>query len=1794
MTAFDDSSDALVGRRLGEFVVREHLSSGGFGAVFRAEQPALAREAVIKVMHTSLRASESLIARFLLEARLASRLDHPFAAHIYAFGAEPDGVLWIAMELVRGTPLDKLLEAQGPIPLERFVPLLERICQVVQTAHEQGIVHRDLKPANVMVLARAGQLLPKLLDLGIAKLAADVPGESRPKATAHDGEDDREAFAETVTPNPHSSSEGRLTEEGAIMGSPLYMAPEQWTDAGDVDERTDIYALGVLSYEALTGKVPFPGANRYAIAMAHAQQPPPALGGEFSPNLDAVLARAMAKRPAARFATALELAAAFRAASGIADEPAGIPRLSDELRVAVIARAPQPLAQAAGALEAARNAHQARDAVWQLVRVAVRLIAVIALSAHAHVGGQAGRAGGQGGGKTGDSGITDAVRRLRRRALPDAEWLALARDLAQPFAKMRDAYPVPELIDLVLGGAAPITELLALRDGADGNAGDEQVRDLLAIALPLAEKMLLALRFLETYRLVVPSGDDAQLWMGVRRSDPARLALRSRRLVDGQPALADATGLPVISLWPFVQVHEPAQGVGPRLMFFEGKGRRGARLVALPESFEHDDETLWEVVGGLVGDPADAGKASMEEERPFPGLAAFTAADSSRFFGRERETEELVNRLRAQSLLAIVGPSGAGKSSFVQAGIVPNLPEGWEVVTLRPGAAPLVSLTARLAQLGFDPAVLRAEIQAHAGGLGTMLRTRGKGTVVIVVDQLEELFTLCEDDAERQLFAETLMRAARSPEDPVRVILTLRDDFLLHAERIPALRSRLAPALHLLTTPGRDDLLRILGEPLRRAGYELDDPALAGEMVDALASARSALALLSFTASKLWELRDRRFRQITRKAYTSLGGVGGALARHAEATLDAMLPDEQRLVREVFRHAVTSEGTRAVLGRDELDQLLGDRGAPVIEKLVGARLLVSSDGAGGAEQIEITHEALIEAWPRLVDWRRQDAEGARLRDQLRAAARQWEERSRPTGLLWRGDALAEYRLWRSRYPGALTDVEVAFGGASVDASARAGRRFRVGIAVAFALLAGGIVLLLVLNARVADQRALAVDSAQAATRSAADLHDHLRAQYEDQGRRRVVDGDYGRALAYLDEARKLGATGAAHELLLAFAARGLTGKLVQVAHDDPIVAARFSPDGRLMITAGRDKRARIWDVATGKLVVEIVHASPVNAAGFTPDGARVLTAAEDGTATAWDAVTGKRAVVFDPGASNLQLRAIVASGDGRFVATMSLDDGVWLWDATTGKLVFALRPRGKAEGFQIGKPCAFSPDGARLAIGDATGALQIFDTKTGKLVASASHRARINSVTFSADGMRVATASDDHTAVAWDAATGRVLATAHHDAPVNDGAFSPDGTLLATAANDKLAAVWDVATGQRRLVLAGHLAGVNAIAFSPDGERIATASDDAIVAVWDAHTGRRESRLLGHGGAVFDLQFDRAGAHLATASIDSTAIVWSTAAQQPATVLLGHSGLVVSATFSADERRVVTAGVDGTARVWERESGREILSLPHGKPVERAELSPGDRQIATGDEGGTVRIWDARTGHLVSSLAQGSEIFDLAWRSADSVLIATDGGTSSIWKIAEPRASTLFETPNHERVGSIDFTASTQRIATTSNDRVLRIFDSGGAAVAQWTAAADRARFDPSGTRLVASDDRIAHVWTTDGTPVANLSGHEGTVLDARWSPDGKLIATASIDTTVRIWDARTGDELARLGDGRSQWWSARFSPSGRFLVTASSNGVVIWELPPSIGQGLELLRCREFNLVENHLIATLRPKNCT
>jgi len=317
-----DEPDDLFGRVLGEFVLRERIGQGGHAKVYRCEQPLLDRDVVIKVLRGRRRLNDASQERFLREARLASRLDHPYAAHVYAFGAEDDGLLWLAMELVHGMSLAEWLATHKRMPLDLFVPFFECVAQVVQAAHDGGIVHRDLKPSNVMVIERRGLLFPKLLDFGIAKLSLEAvpPSDTPTDPSASTGPDAIETTPLQLTRRPAvvtrsgPSDDGRLTYTGARMGSAPYMSPEQWRDAHAVGPATDIYSLGIMIYEALTGAKPFDGPSLEDFFQQHCDVAAPALGTAFSTPLDGVVQRALAKTATDRQPSVLELATELRAA----------------------------------------------------------------------------------------------------------------------------------------------------------------------------------------------------------------------------------------------------------------------------------------------------------------------------------------------------------------------------------------------------------------------------------------------------------------------------------------------------------------------------------------------------------------------------------------------------------------------------------------------------------------------------------------------------------------------------------------------------------------------------------------------------------------------------------------------------------------------------------------------------------------------------------------------------------------------------------------------------------------------------------------------------------------------------------------------------------------------------------------------------------------------------------------------------------------------------------------------------------------------------------------------------------------------------------------------------------------------------------------------------------------------------------------------------------------------------------------------------------------------------------------
>jgi hypothetical protein len=382
-----------------------------------------------------------------------------------------------------------------------------------------------------------------------------------------------------------------------------------------------------------------------------------------------------------------------------------------------------------------------------------------------------------------------------------------------------------------------------------------------------------------------------------------------------------------------------------------------------------------------------------EDLTPYPGLASFTEADPEYFFGREAEVEAMWAKLEGPPrLLAIMGPSGAGKTSFIRAGLVPNSPAAWAIVRTTPGSSAFASLRSALTpELTGDTLALQA-MMADPGNPDVIVEAvaswrHGFGGAVLLVDQFEELFTQNAAEEQRS-FAALLARVALDAD--VHVVVSMRDDFAAACNAHPPLR----PVFHELTfleSPTGANLRRALVQPATKCGYRFEDDALVDEMLAEVEGERGALPLLAFAASQLWEKRDRDTGLLTRVAYHGIGGVGGALARHAENTIDRIGTDRIAIVRELFRNLVTAEGTRAVREWDELLSIFSDSRSEspeeVLRALIDARLLTSyeirEEDEAPTRMVEIIHESLLANWPRLVGWQTQDADSVRLREELR-------------------------------------------------------------------------------------------------------------------------------------------------------------------------------------------------------------------------------------------------------------------------------------------------------------------------------------------------------------------------------------------------------------------------------------------------------------------------------------------------------------------------------------------------------------------------------------------------------------------------------------------------------------------------------------------------------------------------------------------------------------------------------------------------------------------------------------------
>ena len=1144
----------------------------------------------------------------------------------------------------------------------------------------------------------------------------------------------------------------------------------------------------------------------------------------------------------------------------------------------------------------------------------------------------------------------------------------------------------------------------------------------------------------------------------------------------------------------------------------------------------------------LRQDPALAAQSALPEPSPvcpYPGLKSYDVDDADTFFGRDTDVAACLRKLTDASVLVVAGPSGCGKSSLVRAGVAAALRrDGRRIVVMTPGSHPVATLAATPPTTG--------------------------AASVLLVDQFEEVFSLCEDVAERDSFLAALTaRQAMAP-----LILSIRADRLSDVSSDPAFARIVERGLYLLSGMTRPALRAAVEEPARLASLVVE-PGLVDLVVNEVADRPGALPLMSHALRETWQRREGR--TLTVAGYNASGGIRGAVAQSAEEVHERASAGERAVLRDLLLRLVAPgpEGEpvrsrlprRLVVTRPEVDTM--------IDLLVASRLVTSDAGV-----VELAHESLIRAWPRLRGWLEEDLDGQRILHHLAVAADSWRNLGRTESELYRGVRLAKALDWRERAAPTLTADEEAFLAASKRLSQaelraaenqarqqlRINRRLRGALAVGALLLVGAVIagLVAVRQADRLEQAAISDLARQASARSL--LTDDI-----------------------------------SHSLLLAIQAvhfddsAETRANLAAVMNDRPLLLRSVpAPFGRIenidvssggdRIVSGDNKATfHLYDAGSGRVLAS--HSfGPVpegedafTRALFSPDGRLVAAIADDGAgapvAPEWplrllnadtlDPVTTQPSL---PDIEPLAITSLAFSADGHHLAA-----GLYLERPLPGHgtnfgliLVWDLQALDRPPR-RVAHP--YSPDGLALSPDGRTvyseWPVTAYDVETGSARWRRGETFGVPAIDLSRNGELLAFNEYGDgwpfTTVA-DARSGKTVGVLHSQSdPARGLAFSPDGKLLATTQSGGEAIVWDVAGRTRRHTIKTSEVPW-AVGFSTDSQTLYTGGDDGILRSYDLAGGRRFVRSA---PAVPVRQYDDV---LASDNGQRTAYLWRE----------GNDAWISIADSS-------TATVTRPTRL-----GIGILA----GPTTPMAWHPSGRQVVVHDGVG-LRVVDAGTGAVVKALDDvpgraGVNVFSIAYVDNGRQIAA--GGREGILYFdpeVKPNDTELWAT------GKTVFVPAECCAASSADGQLMvsfeesldgvqehrRIIRTGsGAVIAEGDASLrlNHAALSPNG-QLVAGTGSGGEVITIDvgsGTVKrAATTEHKDQGIVVHFSADGTRIVSGAADGTVSLWDART---LAPLGtvstatEGRPIAVSPTFQGGGDTVTIAAYDGTVYqWETDP-------------------------------
>lgn len=1149
-----------------------------------------------------------------------------------------------------------------------------------------------------------------------------------------------------------------------------------------------------------------------------------------------------------------------------------------------------------------------------------------------------------------------------------------------------------------------------------------------------------------------------------------------------------------------------------------------------------------------------SGRAELAEEQgPFRGLLPFSERHAGLYFGREAELAAFLELLRDEPVLAVVGPSGAGKSSFVAAGVVPRLREQGRTVLLRlrPGPDPFGALATRLrgggqtsAQVSrnsgaleqLQPAsavdeaeALAAELRATPTRLGLYLRQLAdeqQARIVLFVDQLEELFTQ-SPAAQRLRFMQALASASDDAREPVRTIVTLRDDFLGRVAEGEAAR-RVLSRIVVLRSPDRAALEAILMRSLAAFGYRYEDERIVGEMIEAIGEEPAALPLLSFAGRMLWERRQRDERLLPRAAYEQMGGVAGALATHADAVVQGLSSEQQSVARALLLRLITADGTRRAMSREALLEGLGEEASLVLARLTEARLLTVRQGTDGAQH-ELAHETLISSWSRLARWLDESRDERVFLAEIEQAAQLWLRRGRRDDEVWSGDALEDARrgLARCEVVPELVSEFVAAAERRARERELAARRRR---GVVRGGIVGGVIALVLVT--LAWGIALRSQARKAAVARDGAIKQLARAHSEGAALA-LRQGEPQRARAMLRSALEAGLwRGSLPDEVaqqVRFAAWRLerepllwTCKVPGHAND-----LAFSADSKALVAVA--DQVHRFDVATGREQPSPKNTQGVTAVTFSPDGrwmalggrGKVVVYPEGGGATQTYRAPGKRPVHGLRYSSSylyaryprgiLRWERAKPRAAPRFMACPLVRDlrvvgddvqllcgglhELWRYRGFDGPRELIVRDEQR-------KYLSFAVDaGKTQAFGLGLPARLLFFRTGGQLVRNWLSE---EFWTLALDPRRELLAVGLRGGVQlWHLGrkqqlVSMPLAEAQHGAKadrVRRLTFSPDGKLLAALTGRGTLAVWRVSAlyGRRSF---GHQDQVTGLAVRPDGRWVASVGADRSLRFWDAKTARQRLAIpLEHSAQALAYRPD--GAVLAVGARS----IWLRDGESGKVLkrLEGHGDSIIDLAYDPSGRRLAAlAWGDRRLRLWQPEQATyRDFTLP-SQPVQAA-WRPDGRALAVGFRYGpkalVVQV-DLATGQqrpLLLRQKRAVAVRAVSYDAAGKLLVRLGDGTllidGKMTRSKTPMESGLLRATGDRR-GTVTYhvthgnvlSGSTIDLRRRTDGRLLRRLPGSRVAIAHLAADAAGAVYATGGrdgaVRIWQPGDRMPRGWT--------------------------------------------------------------------------------------------------------------------